>query len=161
MDRPARVGTLILVSLAFVFGAAPAAADAPMKRFTIPDSDPSASKAAVTCRSVDGRIATTLYRLDAVGKDGVPNLSKEEREAATVVRNSTHFRDLRFAYVGPQKRFILFRSTGIVCRRELMAYEVLNGRCDEYWSPSDEADRIVLAAACNGAERPWQTPSSH
>jgi hypothetical protein len=157
MDRSARLGSLFAASLALAFASTPAFADAPMKRFTIPDTDPNAGKAAVTCRSVDGKIATTLYRLDAAGKDGVPNLSPEERQAASIVQKGTHARDLRFAYVGPQKRFILFRATGIVCRRELMAYEVLNGRCDEYWSPSDDADRIVVAPACNGPERSWQT----
>jgi hypothetical protein len=159
MDRPVSVGSSLAVALALLFAAAPAFASSEMKRFTIPDTDPSATKAAVTCRSVDGKVATTLYRLDAAGRNGVPSLSKEERDAAAIVQNGTHFRDLRFAYVGPQKRFILFHSTGIVCRRELMAYEVLNGRCDEYWSPSDEADRIVVAPACNGAERPWQAAS--
>ncbi len=142
--------------IASTVSADPAKADTAMKRFTIPNVDANAGSAAVRCRSVDGKIESTLYRVDALGKPGVPALAAPERSALQTILAATHYRDLRFAYVGPTHRFVLFRSTGIVCRRELMAYEVLNGRCDEFWSPSDEADKIVRAPSCSGPNRPWQ-----
>jgi hypothetical protein len=139
-----------------VLSASPVSADG-MKRFTIANVDPNETAPAVKCRSIDGKIESTLYRVDDLGKPGVPGLTPAERSAVAEIRKDTNFTDLRFTYVGPDHRFILFRSTGIICRRELMAYEVLNGRCDEYWSPSDEADKVVRAPACNGAPRPWQS----
>jgi len=102
---------------------------------------------------VDGVKGPQTYLYTDVGKSGVMQLSTER---LVLLRRIAHYvtsPSLRFGNVG--KEFIVFDASYGPCAGGAPGYWVLNGGCNEYFSPTDDFKSTHGVDNCWGPPRPW------
>ena len=104
---------------------------------------------------VDGVTGPPSFLVRDLGKRGVPQVTTDAlrmaRKIAMYVRAK---KTLRFAYVGGE--FIVFNAVDGACEPNAPGYSVLNGKCNEMYSPTDNFDHTRAVPDCNGnLPRPW------
>ena len=102
---------------------------------------------------VDRVIGPPSYRFRDIGKPDVIRLSKAQ---LALVRGIAHYvtsDTLRFAFIG--KEFIVYDAVYGPCAGGAPGYWVLNGGCNEYFSPTDDFNTTHGVDSCWGPRRPW------
>lgn len=91
------------------------------------------------------------YRVRDLGGPGVPQLSR--KDVAMLHRITRYFAPptLRFAFIGHE--LIVFNASVGPCYPG--NYMVLNGSCNEAYSPTDNLDHTGATPGCPAAPRPW------
>jgi hypothetical protein len=95
------------------------------------------------------------YRVEDLGRPGVPHLNADERGTITLIRRYVHRKTLRFAFVGGS--MIVFDARFGPCWGVAPGYFVLNGFCNEYYEPGENpASTHGIPGPCSGPRRPWK-----
>ena len=87
---------------------------------------------------VDGASGPPSYRVRDAGQAGVPKLTAAQLGMLRRIRVYVHPSTLRFAFVGG--KFIVFDASRGPCEPNAPGYSVLNGGCNEMYSPTDNFD---------------------
>jgi hypothetical protein len=102
---------------------------------------------------VDGASGPPSFRVRDAGTTGVPKLTAAQRDMLRRIRVYVHPSTLRFAFVGGE--FIVFDASRGPCEPNAPGYSVLNGGCNEMYSPTDNFDATRAVPGCWNAPRPW------
>jgi hypothetical protein len=106
-----------------------------------------------TICSVDGRKGPTSYLVRDLGRAGTPTLVPTQREMLRRIRIYVHPSTLRIAFIGSE--FIVFDAAEGPCYPQAPGYSVLNGDCNEMYSPTDNFEHTGAGTGCWSAPRPW------
>lgn len=102
---------------------------------------------------VDGASGPPSYLVRDIGKANVPKLTTAQLDMLRRIRVYVHPSTLRFAFVGGE--FIVFDASQGPCKPNAPGYSVLNGGCNEMYSPTDNFDSTRAVPGCWNAPRPW------
>ena len=102
---------------------------------------------------VDSLAGPPSYLVRDIGKPGVPELTNEQLVMIRKIRVYVHPSTLRFATVGGT--FIVFDASLGPCEPGAPGYSVLNGSCNEMYSPTDNFAGTGAVPGCWNAPRPW------
>lgn len=102
---------------------------------------------------VDGTSGPPSYGVRDIGKARVPKLTPEQLAMVRKIQVYVHPSTLRFANVGGE--FIVFDASRGPCEPDAPGYSVLNGACNEMYSPTDNFDHTRAVPGCWNAPRPW------
>jgi len=95
------------------------------------------------------------YRVNDIGKWGVPNPSRDQSELLSRIRRYDRSPTLRFAFIGQgpyEPRFIVYDNRDKPCDET----PVLNGTPIEYYQPQQTP--YVFSGPEGGTPYPWGTP---
>jgi len=108
----------------------------------------------VACYVQDkGRYGVANYSVRDVGRQGVPTLNSGDAETIRRIERYFSADTLRFADTGTE--FVVFNARQGPCGED---YRVLNGACNEGFSPTDHLSGTVsFPGGCRNAPRPWIT----
>jgi hypothetical protein len=102
---------------------------------------------------VDGVSSPPSYLVRDIGKPDVPKLTAAQLAMVRKIRVYVHPTTLRFANVAGE--FIVFDASRGPCETSAPGYSVLNGACNEMYSPTDNFDGTRAVPGCWNAPRPW------
>lgn len=100
---------------------------------------------------VNGKIGPASYDVRDLGKGGTPAVKTADVRMLHRIMVYVHPKTLRFAYIAGE--FIVFDATNGPCSG--MNYFVLNGDCNEFYSPTDDFDGTRPGTGCWNPPRPW------
>lgn len=100
---------------------------------------------------VNGSIGPPSYNARDLGKAHVPVLSSPELKMLRRIMIYVHPTTLRFAHVAGE--FIVFDALDGPCSGS--NYFVLNGDCNEFYSPTDDFSGTRAGTGCWNPPRPW------
>jgi len=110
----------------------------------------------VRCQ-VDGADGPRSYLVADIGHIGVPKLSAAARAVIETIRPYGHRDTLRFLFFG--KELVVFDAVYGPCFASSPGYWVLNGACNEYYSPTDNLSGTgAVSGGCDqNVPRPWKS----
>jgi hypothetical protein len=99
------------------------------------------------------------YPSNLVGEPGFPRLSGQNIAVLRRIMKYIHSGKLRFVFLSNSRdkhRFIVFNaSRSRLCDPTVPPFIVLNGACNEYYSPSNVMFATSAAMGCVNPPRPW------
>ena len=104
-------------------------------------------------RNRDYDVGPATYLVREIGAAGVPRPSRRELRTIAAIRGYVKSPVLRFAYIGG--RFIVYDAVAGPCVASAPGYWVLNGGCNEFYSPTDNFKSTHGVDECWGPPRPW------
>lgn len=115
-----------------------------------------ATTCAVLNPGQDVRMTPPSYRVDDLGRAGVPRPNRKDLEMVRKIRRYVHSSTLRFAYLAKnEKWFIVYDAVWGPCTGNAPGYFVLNGGCNEFYMPSGQSDITIGVPECFSPPRPW------
>ena len=106
---------------------------------------------------VNGQYGFPSYSVGDVGRTAVPKLSPEDAAMLRKIIKYVKSKDVRFAQLPTE--FIVFIASGGPCGED---YRVLNGACNEIYSPIDSGSSTTASAgSCRNTPRPWMSSDPH
>ncbi len=100
---------------------------------------------------VNGSIGPPSYAARGISSPGAPKLMPSELAMLHKILKFVHPNTLRYAFVGGE--FIVYDARGGPCASE--NYFVLNGDCNEFYSPTDDFSGTRAGTGCWNPPRPW------
>lgn len=101
---------------------------------------------------VNGRLSPPSYSARDALRSGTPALAAAERDMLQKIMRYVHPSTLRIAFLGTARRMIVFDAVHGPCYGSAPGYFVLNGGCNEFYSPFDGDGSVP---ECVAAPRPW------
>jgi hypothetical protein len=115
-----------------------------------------AFNAGIACQA-DGVLGPWTFSATDVGKSGVPRLTQSEATVLARIRRYVSSPTLRFTWVGSE--FVVYDAISGVCNGG--QYAVMNGDCNEIFSPTDtQFDHTFAGTGCRGTPPPWDAGAS-
>ena len=101
---------------------------------------------------VNGRTGRPSYLVRELGRQGTPALSAAEAEMLRKIMRYVHPSTLRVAFIGTARTMIVFDAIYGPCYAGAPGYFVLNGACNDFYSPVEGGG---VVPQCWLAPRPW------
>lgn len=111
-----------------------------------------------TACNVHGQYGSPSYAVHDIGIQTVPKPSESEQVILRRIERYFNPPTLRFAYLGRElirREFIVFNATLGPCAPT--NYMVLNGACNEAYSPTDDLMHTGATPGCPSVQRPWRS----
>jgi hypothetical protein len=106
-----------------------------------------------TACELDGKQSAVSFSAHDIGATGVPPLSMEERSLIEKISKYVPEKTLRFAYLGSE--LLIFDAVAGPCAAQAPGYFVLNGACNEYYTPPLDIQNTHSEPDCLYPPRPW------
>jgi hypothetical protein len=102
---------------------------------------------------LDGKISPASYNVQDLGASGVPAVSSKDRNMLAKIMKFVRTPTLRFTYL--RGEFLVFDAVAGPCAAGAPGYFVLNGACNEYYTPPLDINSTHSSSDCFNPPRPW------